>query len=70
MTQSAQVALLCRSLAQAESLQCHINQFNVDVVIGNTRDATEIVEMMNKNVAAYLINYLVDSGLPLALVKR
>ena len=25
---------------------------------------------MNKNVAAYLTNYLVDSGLPLALVKR
>ena len=26
--------------------------------------------MMNKNVAAYLTNYLVDSGIPLALVKR
>ena len=29
-----------------------------------------MVEMMNTNVAAYLMNYLVDSGLPIVLVKR
>ena len=32
MTQSAQVALLCRSLAQAESLQCHIHQSSFSVL--------------------------------------
>ena len=43
---------------------------HVDVVIGKTNEAEEMVEMMNKNVAAYLSNYLAETGLPVALIKR
>jgi hypothetical protein len=43
---------------------------HVDVVIGKTKEAEDMVEMMNKNVAAYLSNYLAEAGLPAALIKR
>ena len=43
---------------------------HVDVVIGKTNEAEEMVETMNKNVAAYLSNYLAEVGLPVALIKR
>ena len=43
---------------------------HVDVVIDKTKEATEMVGTMNKNVAAYLSNYLAETGLPLALIKH
>ena len=43
---------------------------HVDVVIGKTKQAEQMMEMMNKNVAAYLSYYLTDVGLPEAIIKR
>jgi hypothetical protein len=42
---------------------------HVNVVIGKTKEATEMVDMMNTNVVAYLSNYLAEAGLPLVLIK-
>ena len=55
---------LFAELHQAGAMAC------VDVVIGKTSEAEEMVEMMNKNVAAYLSNYLAEAKLPPALIKR
>ena len=43
---------------------------HVDVVIGKTKEAEEMVEMVNKNMVAYLSNYLAEAGLRVALTKR
>ena len=43
---------------------------HMDIVIIKTKEAVQMVEMMNKNTAAYLSNYLVKAGLSLALVRR
>lgn len=41
----------------------------VEVVIPNIPAAETMVHMMNKNVAAYLINYLPQQGIPLTFVQ-
>ena len=55
---------LFAELHQAGAMAC------VDVVIGKTNEAEEMMEMMKKNVAAYLSNYLAEVGLPVLLIKR
>ena len=43
----------------------------VDVVIPNCEEAERLVLMMNKNIAAFLVNYLRDyGGMPEEFVKR
>ena len=54
---------LFAELHQAGAMAC------VDVVIGKTSEAEEMVEMMNKNVAAYLSNFLEEATLPVAPIK-
>ena len=45
----------------------------VEAVVPNTEEADMVVAMINKNVVAYLSNYLVDAGMPtyfvIALLK-
>ena len=73
-TYSLRGALYTVKLSDGRTLFAELDQaramVHVDMVIGKTKEATEMVEMMDKNVAAYLSNYLAEAGLPLALIKR
>jgi hypothetical protein len=43
---------------------------HVDVVVGKTSKAAEMVGITNKNVAVYLSNYLTETGLLVAQIKH
>ena len=43
---------------------------SVDVVIGNSKEGVAMVEMMNKNIAAYLYCFLPTTGMEVEFCKR
>ena len=73
-TYSLRGALYTVKMSDGRTLFAELHQAgamaHVDVVIGKMKEATEMVKMMNKNVAAYQSSYLAEAGLPLALIKR
>ena len=43
---------------------------SVDVVIGNSKEGVAMVEMMNKNISAYLYYFLPTTGMEVEFIKR
>ena len=73
-TYSLRGALYTVKMSDGRTLFAELHQAgamaHVDVVIGKTKEAEEMMEMMNKNVAAYLSYYLAKTSLPEAIIKR
>ena len=43
---------------------------SADAVIGNSKEGAAMVEMMNKNMAAYLFFFLPTTGMEVEFIKR
>ena len=73
-TYTLRSALYTAKMSDGRTLFAELHQAgamaHVDVVIGKIKEAEQMMEMMNKNLVAYLSYYFADTGFPEAIIMR